>query len=356
MSKKKTLTDEFFSNITISDSESHSSLNSLEEASDCEPTSFPVKKPQIEVDSDYNSKSPCASDVEVEKQEEIFNKNISKVIKKTAALDLLDAIEISDEEEEIVQPKKRKLFSLTNNKFVDSDVEVIEDNEPGPKKSKYKPKKVIVLDSEESDYENRPRRAKKNQSKAKYVDYVDDEKKIQRPSKKAAKKRFESDAESESDYERNSKKSKKATKKRLESDTESESDYEKNTKKENRTEIVSQVKVLDFFNNSPNSDLKQLPYSKDENKIQKVISLRPFLDLEDLKTKLSEHGFIKLYEAAVDVLNKQNQVDNLIRKCKNLSLDIEGKIKRIENLEDKFIIGQPKILNKRLIDFYNFFL
>jgi len=105
--------------------------------------------------------------------------------------------------------------------------------------------------------------------------------------------------------------------------------------------------VFSCFESSTMDELLAMGFTK--KKAEKVVSLRPFLDWNDLVNKLQTTRGISdaLLETCSDYLKDQEHIDDLLLQCENLSQEIRIKISEIESSMStaELPIQQPSISN-----------
>lgn len=102
-------------------------------------------------------------------------------------------------------------------------------------------------------------------------------------------------------------------------------------------------KVFNFLNTSKLSDLQQIKGCS-EKKASVLMELRPFEDWKDLVKKCNEHKTLtpEILNLCQDLLNKRNNVVNIMEKCQNMVAKLEKAIS-----ENGGVAEQPENLNKR---------
>lgn len=102
-------------------------------------------------------------------------------------------------------------------------------------------------------------------------------------------------------------------------------------------------KVFNFINTATLSELQQIKGCS-EKKASVVLELRPFENWKDLVKKCNEHKSItpELLNLCQDLLNKRNNVVNIMEKCQTMVTKLEKAIS-----ENGGVAEQPRILNKR---------
>lgn len=116
-----------------------------------------------------------------------------------------------------------------------------------------------------------------------------------------------------------------------------ESDTESNNK------ITKQRQaVLDFFNNAGSSELLTVKTCS-ERKIAAVLELRPFTSWGDLRRKVQSHKALngEILNYCQELINKQNNVAELLSKCKKLVKKLEAAVEAGAGITE-----QPQLLNK----------
>ncbi|KAB7507472.1 Actin-dependent regulator of chromatin subfamily A [Armadillidium nasatum] len=131
-----------------------------------------------------------------------------------------------------------------------------------------------------------------------------------------------------------------------------ESDSSECEEQEQDEEVVTPARnmVLEFFNESPTSELGCLPGCS-KKKADVIISLRPYENWRDLvyKFKTGKHISTDLLNSAKDVLQMRNAIKNLMKKCEKISSEIKTFVTDIIT-EDATsgMSEQPKILNPEM--------
>lgn len=102
-------------------------------------------------------------------------------------------------------------------------------------------------------------------------------------------------------------------------------------------------KVFNFFNSATLSELQQIKGCS-EKKASVVLELRPLEDWKDLVKKCGEHKSLtpEILNLCQDLLNKRNNVVNIMEKCQTMVTKLE---KAISNQGG--VAEQPENLNKR---------
>ncbi|RXG50736.1 SWI/SNF-related matrix-associated actin-dependent regulator [Armadillidium vulgare] len=131
-----------------------------------------------------------------------------------------------------------------------------------------------------------------------------------------------------------------------------ESDSSECEEPEQEEEVVTPARnmVLEFFNESPMSELGCLPGCS-KKKADVIISMRPYESWRDLvyKFKTGKHISTDLLNSAKDVLQMRNAIKNLMKKCEKISSEIKTFVSDIIT-EDATsgMSEQPKILNPEM--------
>lgn len=137
-------------------------------------------------------------------------------------------------------------------------------------------------------------------------------------------------------------------------DYDSDDEYKKNSKDavydsdESDSEMTNDMtpqrkKVFNFFNTATLSELQQIKGCS-EKKASVVLELRPFEDWKDMVKKCDGHKTLtpEILNLCQDLLNKRNNVVNIMEKCKNMVSKLEKAIS-----EGGGVAEQPENLNKR---------
>lgn len=100
-------------------------------------------------------------------------------------------------------------------------------------------------------------------------------------------------------------------------------------------------KVFDFMNKATLMELQTVK-SLSEKKASLIMELRPFKDWKDLLKKLESNKALSadLLNMAQELINKQNNVANILEKCNKMVKRLEAAIETGAG-----IVEQPKILN-----------
>lgn len=116
-----------------------------------------------------------------------------------------------------------------------------------------------------------------------------------------------------------------------------ESDTESKNKMTKQREAV-----LDFFNNAGNSELLTIKTCS-ERKMTVILELRPFTSWGDLRRKVQSHKALngEILNYCQELINKQNNVAELLSKCKKLVKKLESAVEAGAGITE-----QPKLLNK----------
>lgn len=113
---------------------------------------------------------------------------------------------------------------------------------------------------------------------------------------------------------------------------------------EESKEITGQrKKVFEFMNTASLMELQTVK-TLSEKKASLIFDLRPFKDWADLRKKLESNKALsaELLNNAQELINKQNNVANILTKCNKLVQRLEAAIEAGAG-----IVEQPKILNEK---------
>ncbi|XP_055850826.1 SWI/SNF-related matrix-associated actin-dependent regulator of chromatin subfamily A containing DEAD/H box 1 homolog [Episyrphus balteatus] len=100
--------------------------------------------------------------------------------------------------------------------------------------------------------------------------------------------------------------------------------------------------VLDFFNKAGSSELLTVKTCSDR-KVAAILEVRPFTSWGDLRRKVQSHKVLngELLNYCQELINKQNNVAELLSKCKKLVKKLEAAVEAGAGITE-----QPKLLNK----------
>ncbi|XP_017485620.1 PREDICTED: SWI/SNF-related matrix-associated actin-dependent regulator of chromatin subfamily A containing DEAD/H box 1 homolog [Rhagoletis zephyria] len=103
-------------------------------------------------------------------------------------------------------------------------------------------------------------------------------------------------------------------------------------------------KVFDFMNKATLMELSTVKMLS-EKKASLIIELRPFKDWKDLLKKLDSNKALSadLLNLAQELINKQNNVANILKKCNTMVKRLEAAIETGAG-----IVEQPKLLNSKM--------
>lgn len=113
---------------------------------------------------------------------------------------------------------------------------------------------------------------------------------------------------------------------------------------EESKEITGQrKKVFEFMNSATLMELQTVK-TLSEKKAGLIVDLRPFKDWADLRKKLESNKSLsaELLNNAQELINKQNNVANILTKCNKLVQRLEAAIEAGAG-----IVEQPKMLNEK---------
>lgn len=103
--------------------------------------------------------------------------------------------------------------------------------------------------------------------------------------------------------------------------------------------------VFNFLNNSNLLELQTIK-SCSEKKASAILELRPFKTWQDLRSKLEDHKLLSadLLNNCQELVNKQNNVANILSKCNKMVKQLEAAIETGGG-----IVEQPKLLNSSFV-------
>lgn len=133
------------------------------------------------------------------------------------------------------------------------------------------------------------------------------------------------------------------------------SDLDDDDFKTNRNKILIEEldendtnQVVNFLNNCSVDEFLSVA-SLNENRLKLLFSLRPFKDIDDLRTRLNEKLFTTTLESIEKTVYARKICTKLFDECLKISQNIEKKVSLLLNDDKKSqleIKHQPKILNK----------
>ncbi|XP_023293343.2 SWI/SNF-related matrix-associated actin-dependent regulator of chromatin subfamily A containing DEAD/H box 1 homolog [Lucilia cuprina] len=120
-------------------------------------------------------------------------------------------------------------------------------------------------------------------------------------------------------------------------------DSEDSDGEESREMSGQRKKVFEFMNTATLMELQTVK-TLSEKKASLIVDLRPFKDWADLRKKLESNKALsaELLNNAQELINKQNNVANILTKCNKLVQRLEAAIEAGAG-----IVEQPKILNDK---------
>lgn len=120
-------------------------------------------------------------------------------------------------------------------------------------------------------------------------------------------------------------------------------DSEDSDAEDSREMTGQRKKVFDFMNTASLVELQTVK-TLSEKKASMILELRPFKDWADLRKKLESNKALsaELLNNAQELINKQNNVANILTKCNKLVQRLEAAIEAGAG-----IVEQPNILNDK---------